>query len=66
MPATATATKVSDDAALAAVLSALDAKNSFDLDRWLAAHEGGERRGIPLFAEQILMNAKQQWEIVER
>jgi hypothetical protein len=63
--ATATATKVSDDAALAAVLSALDAKNSFDLDRWLAAHEGGERQGIPLFAEQILMNAKQQWEIVE-
>jgi hypothetical protein len=56
---------LSDDAALAAVLSALDAKNSFDLDRWLAAHEGGERRRVPLHAEQILMNAQQQWEIVE-
>ena len=62
--ATTTTTKLSDDAALAAVLSALDAKNSFDLDRWLAAHEGGERQ-VPLHAEEILMNAKQHWEIVE-
>ncbi len=53
------------DAALAAVFSALDAKNSFDLDRWLAAFEGGKRQGTPLFAEEILMNARQHWEIVE-
>ena len=52
------------DAAMAAVLSALEAKNSFDLDGWLMAFEGGERE-IPPFAEQILMNAQQRWEIVE-
>jgi hypothetical protein len=53
------------DAALAAVLSALDAKNSFDLDRWLAAFEGGQRGGVPIFAEEILMNAEERWEVVE-
>ena len=52
------------DAAIAAVLSALEAKNSFDLDGWLMAFEGGERE-VPPFAEQILMNAEQRWEIVE-
>jgi hypothetical protein len=54
-----------DGAAIEVVVSALDAKNSFDLDRWLAAFEGGKRQGTPLFAEEILMNAKQHWEVVE-
>jgi hypothetical protein len=53
------------DAAIAVVVSALDAKNSFDLDGWLMTFEGGKRQGTPLFAEKILVNAKQQWEIVE-
>jgi hypothetical protein len=53
------------DAATAAVLSALEAKNSFDLDGWLAAFEGGQRVGIPRFAEEILMNAEERWEVVE-
>lgn len=53
------------DAAIAVVVSALDAKNSFDLAGWLMAFEGGKRQGTPFFAEEILMNAKQQWEIVE-
>jgi hypothetical protein len=53
------------DPAVAVVVSALDAKNSGDLDGWLMAHEGGERKGVPLHAEQILMNSKQQYEIVE-
>jgi hypothetical protein len=53
------------DSAVAAVMAAIDAKNSYDLDGWLMAHEGGKRPGVPLFAEQILMNAKQQYEIVE-
>ncbi len=51
--------------AIAAVVSAVDAKSSFDLDGWLDAFEGGERQGVPLFAEQILMNAEQQWDITE-
>jgi hypothetical protein len=56
---------VNVDPAVAAVMAAIDALNSYDLDGWLMAHEGGERKGVPLFAEQILMNAKQQYEIVE-
>ena len=66
--ATTTTTTMSNevaDAALAAVLSALEAKNSFDLDGWLMAFDGGERAGVPLYAEGILMNAEQRWEIVE-
>ena len=47
------------------VISALDAKNNLDLDRWLMAFEGGNRQGTPLFAEQILMNANQHWEVIE-
>ena len=50
---------------VAAVMAAIDALNSYDLDGWLMAHEGGKRQGVPLFAEQILMNAKQQYEIIE-
>jgi len=53
------------DAATATVLSALEAKNSFDLDGWLMAFEGGQRGGVPIFAEEILMNAKERWEVVE-
>ena len=53
------------DAATAAVLSALEAKNSFDLDGWLAALEGGQRAGVPSFAEEILINAEERWEVVE-
>jgi len=53
------------DAAIAAVVSALDAKNSLDLEGWLMAHEGGSRNGVPLFAEEILMNANQHWEVME-
>ena len=64
-PATDEASGLSDEAALEAVLAALDAKNSFDFDGWLAAFEGGQRRGIPLFAEEILMNAGERWEVVE-
>ena len=63
-----TTTTISEEvagAAIAAVVSALEAKNSFDLDGWLAALEGGKSQGTPLFAEEILMNAKQQWEVVE-
>lgn len=59
-----TAPSPTDDA-IAVVASALDAKNSLDLDRWLMAHEGGSRKGVPLFAEEILMNANQQWEVIE-
>ncbi len=55
----------SADAEIAAVLSALEAKNSFDLDGWLAAFEGGQRGGVPIFAEEILMNAEERWEVVE-
>jgi hypothetical protein len=51
--------------AVAAVVSAIEAKNRLDLEGWLAAHEGGARQGVPIFAEQILMNAQQQWEIVD-
>lgn len=51
--------------AIAAVVSAIDRKNRFELDGWLDAFDGGERQGVPLFAEQILMNAGQQWEIAE-
>jgi hypothetical protein len=51
------------DAAIAVVVWALDAKNSFDLDGWLAAFEGGERPGTPLHAEELLMNAEQRWEM---
>jgi hypothetical protein len=53
------------DPAIAVVVSALDAKNRFDLDGWLMAFEGGKRQGIPLFADEILMNANQHWEVVE-
>ena len=53
------------DAAVAVVVSAIEAKNNFDLDGWLAAFEGGKRQGIPLFAEKILMNADERWEIIE-
>jgi hypothetical protein len=53
------------DPAVAAVVAAIDALNSYDLDAWLMAHEGGERPGVPLHAEQILMNAEQQYEVVE-
>jgi hypothetical protein len=56
---------VNVDPAVAAVMAAIDALNSYDLDGWLMAHEGGQRQGVPLFGEQILMNAKQQYEIVE-
>jgi hypothetical protein len=62
---TTTTTKLSDDAEIAAVLSAIEAKNSFDLDMWLAAFEGGQRGGVPIFAEKILMNAEERWEVVE-
>jgi hypothetical protein len=53
------------DSAIEVVVSALDAKNSLDFDGWLMAFEGGKRQGTPLFAEEILMNANQQWELVE-
>jgi len=53
------------DEAIEVVVLALDAKNDLDLDRWLAAFHGGARKGVPLFAEEILMNANQRWEIVE-
>ncbi len=56
---------VTGDAAIAFVVAAIEAKNSFDLDRFLAALEGGSRRGTPLFAQEILMNARQHWEIVD-
>ena len=43
------------------VVSAMEAKNSFDLDGWLAWRiEVGERGGVPLFAEEILMNAEER------
>jgi len=67
-PAGSATTAIPEDvggAAIEVVVSALDAKNSFDLDGWLAAFEGGKRTGTPLFAEEILMNAKQHWELVE-
>ena len=50
--------------ALAAVLAALDAKNRFDIDGWLMAFEGGKRQW-PVFADELLMNANQHWEVVE-
>jgi hypothetical protein len=53
------------DSAIEVVLAALDAKNSLDLDGWLTAFEGGEHQGTPLFAEELLMNANQHWEVVE-
>jgi hypothetical protein len=53
------------DPAIAVVVSALDAKNSLDLERWLMAFEGGRRSEIPLHAEEILMNANQQWALVD-
>jgi hypothetical protein len=59
------ASKLSDDAVVEVVVAAIDAKNRFDLDGWLMAFEGGKRQGTPLHAEEILMNAKQQWELVE-
>jgi hypothetical protein len=46
-------------------MAAIDALNSYDFDGWVKAHEGGKRPGVPLFAERILMNSKQQYEIVE-
>jgi hypothetical protein len=54
------------DNAIEVVLSALDAKNGLDLDRWLTAFEGGKRQRTPLFAEKILMNANQHWEVIEQ
>jgi hypothetical protein len=66
--ATATPTPIPQEVAEAAVVvvvSALDAKNSLDLDEWLAAFKGGRRTGTPLHAEEILMNANQHWEVVE-
>jgi hypothetical protein len=65
---TATPTTIPEgvtDPAIAVVISALDAKNSFDLDGWLMSFEGGEHQGTPLHAEEILMNANQHWEVVE-
>jgi hypothetical protein len=59
------ASKLSDDAVVEVVVAAIDAKNRFDLDAWLVAFEGGKHQGTPLFAEEILMNANQQWELVE-
>jgi hypothetical protein len=53
------------DPAIAVVVSAFDVKNRFDLDGWLMSFEGGERQGTPLYAEEILMNANQHWEVVE-
>jgi len=53
------------DAAIAVVVSAIEAKNRFDLDAWLMAYEGGRRVGTPDFAENILMNARQQWDFVK-
>lgn len=53
------------DAAVAVVVSAIEAKNNFDLDGWLMALAGGQRGGVPLFAEEILMNAEERWEIIE-
>jgi len=52
------------DPAIAVVVSALDAKNRFDLDGWLMAFEGGKRQW-PVFADELLMNANQHWEVVE-
>jgi len=62
---TTTITEADDSAAIAVVLAAIDAKNAFDLDGWLAAFAGGEHKGTPLHAEEILMNAQQQWEVVD-
>ena len=65
---TATTATIPDevaDAAIAVVVSALDAKNRFNRDGWLMAFEGGKRQGTLLHAEEILMNAKQYWEVVE-
>jgi hypothetical protein len=56
---------VTGDAAIAFVVAAIEAKNSFDLETWLMAYEGGKRQGTPLHAEKILMNARQHWEIVD-
>ena len=55
----------SDDPAVIAVMSALDAKNSGDLNEWLSAHQGGQSGDTPIFAEEILMNANQRLEIVD-
>ncbi len=66
MAATTTTIQVeAADAAIAVVIAAIDAKNRFDLETWLMAYEGGRRVGTPDFAEKILMNARQNWEIVE-
>jgi hypothetical protein len=63
--ATTTSPVDAADAAIAVVVSAIEAKNRFDLDAWLMAYEGGRRVGTPDFAENILMNARQQWDFVE-
>lgn len=63
--ATTTIPEEAPHAAIAVVVSALEAKNSRDLGGWLAAYEGGKSPGTPLFAEEILMNANQHWEVVE-
>ena len=49
--------------AIAAVTAAIDAKNRGDLDGWLSAFQGGTRPGVPLYAEQIRLNAGEQLEI---
>ena len=61
---TEAASKLDDDAAVEVVLAALDAKNSFDIDSWLMAFEGGTR-GYPLFADELLASTNQQWKMVE-
>ena len=55
----------SSEPAVVAVISALNAKNNGDLDEWLSAHQGGKSAGTPIFAEEILMNANQRWEVVD-
>ncbi len=63
--ATTTSPVDAAEAAIAVVVSAIEAKNRFDLETWLMAYEGGKRQGTPLHAEKILMNARQQWDFVE-
>jgi hypothetical protein len=41
----------SSEPAVVVVMSALDAKNSGDLDGWLSAHPGGQSGDTPIFAE---------------
>lgn len=65
VPAATEAPIAPEDGAIAVVMSAIDAKNSFDLNGWLMAYEGGSRMEVPLFAEQILMNANQHWAVAE-